>query len=78
MELQDAIAQRRSIKVFKRDMKIDDTALYQAIRQATDAPNHGLREPWRVVHIAKDRLGDMSKQLTEIAFPNLKKKQEDH
>src|SRR5699024_4731929 len=30
------------------------------------------------VHIAKNRLGDMSKQLTEIAFPNIKKKQEDH
>ncbi|MDG0825370.1 nitroreductase [Staphylococcus equorum] len=78
MELQEAIAQRRSIKVFKRDMNIDDAALYQAIQQATDAPNHGMREPWRVVHIAKDRLGDMSKQLTKIAFPNLKKKQEDH
>ena len=78
MELQDAIAQRRSIKVFRRDMNIDDDALYEAIQRATDAPNHGLRAPWRVVHIAKDRLGDMSKQLTEIAFPNLRKKQEDH
>ena len=73
MELQDAIAQRRSIKVFRRDMNIDDDALYEAIQRATDAPNHGLRAPWRVVHIAKHRLGDMSKQLTEIAFPNLRK-----
>lgn len=78
MELQDAIAQRRSIKAFRRDMNIDDHALYEAIQRATDAPNHGLRAPWRVVHIAKNRLGDMSKQLTEIAFPNIKKKQEDH
>src|SRR5699024_12409246 len=78
MELQDAIAQRRSIKAFRRDMNIDDHALYVAIQRATDAPNHGLRAPWRVVHIAKNRLGDMSKQLTEIDFPNIKKKQEDH
>ncbi|SCT24026.1 nitroreductase family protein [Staphylococcus caeli] len=78
MELQEAIANRRSIKKFKRDMRIDDTALYQAIKQAADAPNHGMREPWRVVHIAKDRLGTMSKQLSEIAFHNLPKKQESH
>ena len=78
MELQEAIANRRSVKIFKRDMTIDDDALYKAIKQATDAPNHGLREPWRVVHIAKDRLGDMSKQLSEIAFPNLQKKQQNH
>ncbi|MDW4185013.1 nitroreductase [Staphylococcus saprophyticus] len=78
MELQEAIANRRSVKIFKRDMTIDDDALYKAIKQATDAPNHGLREPWRVVHIEKDRLGDMSKQLSEIAFPNLQKKQQNH
>lgn len=78
MELQDAIAHRRSIKIFKRDMTIDDNALYQAIQQATDAPNHSMREPWRVIHIAKERLGPMSKQLSEVAFPNLDKKQENH
>ncbi|MEB8125293.1 nitroreductase [Staphylococcus succinus] len=78
MELQDAIAQRRSVKNFKRDMTIDDNALYKAIKQATDAPNHGHREPWRVVHIAKDRLGDMSKLLTKIAFAEQPKKQADH
>ena len=44
MELQEAIANRRSVKIFKRDMTIDDDALYKAIKQATDAPNHGLRD----------------------------------
>ena len=48
MELQDAIANRRSIKMFKRDMVIDDQVLYQAIEQSTYAPNHGMRQPWRV------------------------------
>lgn len=78
MELQDAIANRRSSKIFKRDMHIDDEALYQAIKQSSDAPNHGLREPWRVVHIAKDRLGDMSKAISDKAFPHQKDKQQDH
>ena len=62
MELQEAIANRRSIKKFKHDVEIDDKALYQAIEQAADAPNHGMREPWRMIHITKDRLGDMVKQ----------------
>jgi nitroreductase len=41
MELQQAIANRRSVKKFKRDMHIDDALLYQAIEKAADAPNHG-------------------------------------
>ena len=34
MELQQAIANRRSVKKFKRDMPIDDALLYQAIEKA--------------------------------------------
>ncbi|RNM45058.1 nitroreductase, partial [Staphylococcus aureus] len=37
MELQEAIASRRSIKKFKHDMTIDDDKLYQAIEKAADA-----------------------------------------
>ncbi|SUL33359.1 nitroreductase family protein [Staphylococcus aureus] len=33
MELQQAIANRRSVKKFKRDMHIDDALLYQAIEK---------------------------------------------
>ena len=46
MELQEAIASRRSIKKFKHDMTIDDDKLYQAIEKSADAQtmaceNHG-------------------------------------
>ncbi|KMR17579.1 nitroreductase family protein, partial [Staphylococcus aureus] len=78
MELQQAIANRRSVKKFKRDMHIDDALLYQAIEKAADAPNHGMREPWRVVHVPKDRLGDMSKDISKFAFPNELDKQQCH
>ena len=78
MELQEAIASRRSIKKFKHDMTIDDDKLYQAIEKVADAPNHGMREPWRIIHIAKDRLGEMSRDVTHFAFPNHPEKQEDH
>ena len=78
MELQEAIASRRSIKKFKHDANIDDKALYDAIEHASDAPNHGMREPWRVIHIPKNRLGEMSKEVSQHAFPNDEDKQESH
>ena len=59
-------------------MTIDDNALYEAIEKATDAPNHGMREPWRVVHVAKDRLGNMSEDITRFAFPDSPEKRADH
>ena len=37
-----------------------------------------MREPWRIIHIAKDRLGEMSRDVTHFAFPNHPEKQEDH
>ena len=70
MELQEAISNRRSVKKFKHDMVVDDQTVYDAIYKATDAPNHGMREPWRLVHISKDKLGDFSRDITRFAFPD--------
>ena len=78
MELQEAIRNRRSIKKFDHDMVIDDDALREAVSRATDAPNHGLREPWRLVHIRKSRLGGMSRALTRHAFNDCPDKRENH
>ncbi|MCU5747082.1 nitroreductase [Staphylococcus sp. SQ8-PEA] len=78
MELQEAIANRRSYKKFKHDMHIDDDVLYKSIERATDAPNHKMREPWRVVHISKDRLGDMSRDVGQYAFKGEDEKKQDH
>ena len=36
-----------------------------------------MREPWRIIHIAKDRLGEMSRDVTHL-LPNHPEKQEDH
>ena len=49
-------------------MVVDDRTVYDAIYKATDAPNHGMREPWRLVHISKDKLGDFSRDITRFAF----------
>ena len=78
MELQEAISNRRSVKKFKHDMVVDDQTVYDAIYKATDAPNHGMREPWRLVHISKDKLGDFSRDITRFAFPDSPDKREDH
>lgn len=78
MELQEAISSRRSIKKFKHDMTIDNNDLFEVIEKATDAPNHGMREPWRFIHIPKEKLGEMSRDVTYFAFPNSPEKQEDH
>ncbi|MBI5974099.1 nitroreductase family protein [Staphylococcus canis] len=78
MQLQEAIETRRSIKNFKRDMVIDEAAVKSAIETAADAPNHGMREPWRVVFVPKDKLGDMSRDISKYAFPREKDKQQSH
>ncbi|MCZ6925425.1 MAG: nitroreductase family protein, partial [Rickettsia endosymbiont of Ixodes persulcatus] len=39
---------------------------------------HGMREPWRLVHISKDKLGDFSRDITRFAFPDSPDKREDH
>ena len=68
LELQEvSISNRRSVKKFKHDMVVDDQTVYDAIYKATDAPNHGMREPWRLVHISKDKLGDFSRDI-KICF----------
>lgn len=59
-------------------MVVDDQTVYDAIYKATDAPNHGMREPWRLVHISKDKLGDFSRDITRFAFPDSPDKREDH
>ena len=49
-------------------MVVDDQTVYDAIYKATDAPNHGMREPWRLVHISKDKLGDFSRISQDLLF----------
>lgn len=78
MELREAIQSRRSIKKFNRDMNIDEKALKAAIVEATDAPNHGMREPWRVVYVPKHKLGVMSQEISRYAFPRDSEKQQSH
>ena len=78
MELQEAISNRRSVKNLNTIWWLMIKRFTMQYIKATDAPNHGMREPWRLVHISKDKLGDFSRDITRFAFPDSPDKREDH
>lgn len=77
MDLKDAIKNRRSIKQYT-DSTVDDKAVEKAIELATYSPNHGMREPWRVLWVKKERLEAYATQFAELAFKNNAEKQQKH
>lgn len=77
MELKDAIQNRRSIKQYD-DTTVDESAVQRAIELATYAPNHGMREPWRIVWVKKERLKDYAEKFANIAFKNNTEKKIQH
>lgn len=77
MELTHAIKERRSIKQYE-DTIVDDSMVKSAIELATYTPNHGMREPWRVIWVKKERLADFGQLFAEIAFKNNEEKYQSH
>lgn len=52
----DAIAYRRSVRVFQEDISIDDTVVENCIRNATLAPTSSNLQLWEFIHITKPEL----------------------
>ncbi|WP_158552753.1 nitroreductase [Macrococcoides caseolyticum] len=77
MELKQAIKERRSIKQYE-DTTVDDSVVKASIELATYTPNHGMREPWRVVWVKKERLADFGQLFADIAFKNNEEKYQAH
>ena len=77
MELKDAIKNRRSIKQYV-DTIVEDSAVERAIELATFAPNHGMREPWRIVWVKKERLENYAQTFADVAFKNNTEKKIQH
>lgn len=75
MELKQAIIERRSVKNYDYEMYIDEEKVLSLVELAAYAPNHGMREPWRLVYISKKQIPDFAEQVAEAAFPNDKEKQ---
>lgn len=70
MSIQDLIINRRSVKKFEQDSHFEDAKIQQAVELAAYAPNHGMREPWRVIWVKKDRLPAYGRLFAEVNFKN--------
>jgi len=72
----EAIKQRRSIKMFN-GQPIDREDLMSIIDDAVWAPNHGNRQPWRLVVACGPELEPLKDLIREFAVPNWKELSED-
>ncbi|MEK5230556.1 nitroreductase [Lysinibacillus sp. FSL K6-0232] len=68
LSVRDAIIQRRSIKKFN-GQPVDREDLLAIIDDAVWAPNHGNREPWRLVVACGEELTKLHELLRDLAIP---------
>lgn len=67
MDFETLVKTRRSIKQYE-DTTVNDQDVQDAIELATYAPNHGMREPWRIVWVKKHRVADFSQLFGSLSF----------
>jgi len=65
LSVRDAILQRRSVKVFN-GQPVERDALMNILDDAKWAPNHGVREPWRLVVASGEELNELHTVLREF------------
>lgn len=68
MNVREAIESRRSIKKFNGQPVTKDQ-LKEIVAAGTWAPNHGTREPWRLVGAAGDNMERIVEAIKEVAVP---------
>ncbi|OXS66982.1 nitroreductase [Lysinibacillus sp. KCTC 33748] len=68
LSVRDAIIERRSIKKFN-GQPVEREDLMAIIDDAVWAPNHGNREPWRLVVACGEELSALHNLLRDIAIP---------
>ena len=68
LTVKDAIIQRRSIKKFN-GQPVDREVLLEIIENAVWAPNHGNREPWRLVIACGKELLKLHDLLRDLTIP---------
>lgn len=66
--VREAILQRRSIKNFN-GQAVEKAAVLEILDDAKWAPNHGNRQPWRVVVGAGEQLVSVQELLRDMAIP---------
>lgn len=78
MDIRNLIQERRSIKKIEENSYVADALVEEAVKLAAYAPNHGMREPWRVIWIKKDRLLAYAEEFANIAFKGDAEKKQKH
>lgn len=68
MNVRDAIISRRSIKKFNGQI-VKEQDVLSIIDDAVYAPNHGTRQPWRLVVACENELSAVHSLLKELAIP---------
>lgn len=68
MNVREAIETRRSIKKFN-GQPVTKNQLKQIVESGTWAPNHGTREPWRLVGAVGEAMDRMIDAIKEVAVP---------
>lgn len=68
LSVKDAILQRRSIKKFN-GQPVDKQDVLEILDNAKWAPNHGNREPWRIVVGTSEQLPNVHALLRDMAIP---------
>ena len=71
LSVREAVIGRRSIKLFN-GQPVEREDLMAIIDDAVWAPNHGNREPWRLVTACGPELGQLHELLRDIAVPRWK------
>lgn len=76
LSVRDAILQRRSVKVFN-GQPVERETLMTVLEDAKWAPNHGNREPWRLVVACGSELTELHTVLREFGVAKWKDLSED-
>ncbi|WP_102693199.1 nitroreductase family protein [Rummeliibacillus pycnus] len=76
LSVKEAIRNRRSIKMFN-GQPVDRDDLMEIINDAVWAPNHGNRQPWRIVLACGTELDALKELIREYAVPEWKQLSED-
>ena len=68
LSVREAIVERRSIKLFN-GQPVDKDVLFEMVNDAVYAPNHGNREPWRLVLGVDESLTRVLELLRNTTIP---------
>ncbi len=68
--LQNIIRNRRAVKKGYTDKEVTTDVVKELLSDASWAPTHGMREPWRFVFVHQDRLPEFAKKVAQT-YPEM-------